>query len=389
MRYFDFSVAIPDIGSPSWMLAYATVDVPLEQTLASIAQAQPGVPIFGCTSCLGVFTPVGFNRGMHVLGAASDDGINAVPVIRAIGAAGARAEARSAAREMMSVLDEAPSCILMHATPGFEERLLEGIDDAFKGSPPPVYGGSAADDAMQGDWRVFCGTTIISEGFLLVGFSSGRRVFGSFVSGYVPTHTRGVVTCASNRVVYTIDHEPAAEVYNRWTFGSIQEQLGGGVVLHTTALRPLGRIVDKVGAMPRYLLSHPHQVLPDGALWFFCELKLGDELVMMLGSDSALLERSHQVVSRALAGGSPDDRLAGGILVYCAGCVSVLGDKAPEAAVAFRGQLRDAPFIGASTFGEQGCFTGRNPANRHGNLMCDAVIFEAPEDESRRPAMES
>ena len=377
MQYCNFTTSVSKIQSSSWILAYATVDVPLNQRLASLVRAHPGVPIFGCTSFAGVFSPVGFTRGMHGLAADTRDAIRAAPAFRAVGAARARSEAGSAALEIQSALNEAPSSILMHATPGFEERILEGIDDAFHGSPPPVYGGSAADDQMRGDWKVFCGTHVISEGFVLVGFSSRRRVFGSFISGYTPTNTRGVVTCASNRMVQAIDHTPAAEVYNRWTHGSIQEQLAGGIVLHTTALKPLGRFIDKVGAMPRYLLSHPHQVLPDGVLLFFAEINVGDELVMMLGTDSALAERANQVVSRALAGVEQDGPLAGGILVYCAGCVGVLGKKVTDVAVAFREQLKQAPFIGASTFGEEGCFTGRKASNRHGNLMCDAVLFEA------------
>ena len=348
------------------------------QSGASVTrQRASGRADFGCTSFSGVFSPAGFTRGMHGLAATTKDSIRAVPALRAVGSTRARTEARSAILEIQKALGEAPSNILMHATPGFEERILEGIGDAYHGSTPPVYGGSAADDEMRGDWKVFCGTDVISEGFVLVGFSSRRRVFGSFVSGYTPTNTRGIVTSASNRMVQAIDHAPAAEVYNRWTYGSIQDQLAGGVVLHTTALRPLGRLVDKVGAMPRYVLSHPHQVLPDGVLWFFSEINAGDELVMMLGTDSALLERSNQVVSRALTGVEQNCPLAGGILVYCAGCVGVLGDKVPAVAAAFRDQLKDAPFIGASTFGEEGCFSGRNASNRHGNLMCDAFLFEA------------
>ena len=35
-----------------------------------------------------------------------------------------------------------------------------------------------------------------------------------------------------------------------------------------------------------------------------------------------------------------------------------------------------APFIGAATFGEQGCFMGRTRQNRHGNLMSSVVIFD-------------
>jgi hypothetical protein len=37
--------------------------------------------------------------------------------------------------------------------------------------------------------------------------------------------------------------------------------------------------------------------------------------------------------------------------------------------------LKDAPYVGAATFGEQGCFIGKEKHNRHGNLMADSIIF--------------
>jgi hypothetical protein len=377
MQYVDLTASTEGLSDCSWILAYATVDVPLEQTLAAVAAAQPGVPVFGCTSFQGVFSPTGFTRGMHALAAGRDEPIRAIPVLRAVGAAQARKEACAAALEIQNALGCEPSTILMHATPGFEERILSGIDDAFPSAAPPVYGGSAGDDEMNGAWKVFLGTQIISEGFVLVGFSSSGRVLGSFVSGYAPTKTRGKVTSACDRIVQSIDHLPAAKVYNEWTHGSIQNQLGGGVVIHQTALKPLGRVVDKVGSMSRYLLSHPHQVLADGALWFFCDMKLGDELVLMLGTDTALLERTNQALNRALFSKDEVKNLAGGILIYCGGCVSVVGAKMPQVTESFRQQMRGAPFVGAATFGEQGCFAGRPAFNRHGNLMCDTIVFEA------------
>lgn len=378
MMHCDFSNGVFEVRSSAWLLAYSTVDVSLAPTLTAIAKAHPGVPVFGCTSFRGVFSPSGFKRGMHVLSANANDGVRAVPVLRAVGSGRARTEARHAAAEIRRAFgpDSPPNCILMHATPGFEERILDGIDDAFEGSPPPVYGGSAADDDMQGGWKVFSGTTIVSEGFVLVGFSSPKRVLGSFVSGYTPTNTRGIVTSASGRMVHTIDNRPAAQVYNEWTYGGIRDQLEGGVVLAATALHPIGRLIDKVGAVPRYLLSHPHQVMGQGTLWFFSEMKEGDELILMLGTASALIERSKQVAGRAMTSEAPGPRVSGAILIYCGGCVSVLSDKTGEVASGFQQQLPETPFVGAATFGEQGCFAGKKAVNRHGNLMCDTLIFE-------------
>jgi hypothetical protein len=378
MRYHDHTATVSDTRAPAaWILAYATVDVPLAEGLRAMTQRHPDVPVFGCTSFRGVFSPGGFTRGLHALAADPADGVRASGALRAVGTANARAEARSAAAEIRASLDAPLNCLLLHATPGFEERVLEGIDEAFEGRPPPVYGGSAADDDIRGDWKVFLGTSIVREGFVLAGFSTKKHVFGSFVAGYAPTNTHGVVTAARGRIVETIDGRPAATVYNEWTHGIIQSQMGGGGVLPLTTLWPLGRVVDKVGAVPRYVLSHPHEVLSHGALALFTDVKVGDELVLMFGTESALLERTNQVANRALASGNPDEPLGGGILVYCGGCVGALGAKVPDVAVTFRRQLHDAPFVGAATFGEQGCFAGHQAVNRHGNLMCDAIMFEA------------
>jgi hypothetical protein len=239
-----------------------------------------------------------------------------------------------------------------------------------------VYGGSAADDDLKGAWRVFGSGRVEAEGFVLAGFRSTRKIHGSFVAGYLPTQQRGVITRAQGRIVYEIDGRPAADVYNRWRDGALDKRLaGGGVVLAETTLHPLGRLIDKIRGIPRYLLSHPHQILPDRSLSFFTEMATGDELVMMMGSTASLLDRTEQAVSRAMGLDRNTAPLAGGILIYCGGCVMALGERTREVATLFEQQIKRAPFIGAATFGEIGCFAGPSPINRHGNLMCDTMLF--------------
>jgi hypothetical protein len=374
MRLTSFELGTPfRSGSARWALVYATEEAPLQAALREIAPAVDG-NVFGCTSFRGVFTPRGFERGVHVLTGEVAD-VNASAVVRASTGSRAREDARAAATEMTRKLGRKPDVVLLHATPGFEERVLAGIDDALDRSVP-VYGGSAADDELAGNWRVFAGTQIEREGFVIAGFTSAHAIHGSFIAGYTPTGQKGRVTSAAGRVVKTIDGKPAAQVYDHWTNGKIRDALvNGGVVLAQTSLDPIGRLVDRVGQVPRYLLSHPHQVHPDGSLSFFTEMAVGDELVLMLGSEASLLDRTRQVAARAR--GSATEPLAGGILVYCSGCVGAIGDgPAAEVARIFGAQLGRAPFIGAATFGEQGCFSGPTSVNRHGNLMCDAILFD-------------
>lgn len=372
MKFVDLQAGAAGQGA-RWALVYSTVDAPLAALLAGVSTKVRG-PVFGCTSSSGVFTPRGFERGAFALVGEADDP-SAEAIMRPCGAVQARRAARDAAQEIAVRLGRRPDVLLLHATPGFEERLLEGLDDAFEGAAPPTFGGSAADDDLSGKWSIFVGAKREREGFVLVGFASERRVHGAFVSGYVPGRQRGTVTRAAGRVVFEIDGRPAAEVYDDWLGGALAgARATGGVVLGATTLHPLGRAVDRVGSMSRYLLSHPHELRADGALTLFTDVTTGDELVLMIGSEASLLDRTEQVVARALPRGAPRPR--GGVLVYCGGCVMTIGERAREVGTTYYRAIGEAPFVGAATFGEVGCFTGPSPTNRHGNLMCDTVLFE-------------
>ena len=68
----------------------------------------------------------------------------------------------------------------------------------------------------------------------------------------------------------------------------------------------------------------------------------------------------------------------GAILVYCGGCVGAIGAGTADVGATFARRIGAAPFLGAATFGEQGCFPGTRSVNRHGNLMCDALFFLLP-----------
>lgn len=376
MRFVDLVAAPSTLKPGRWALVYATVDTSLAATVGALATKMRGAPVFGCTSSRGVFTPRGFERGAFALIADEGDPA-AASVARACSAVGARRTAREAALAITQQLGRRPDALLLHATPGFEERLVEGLEDAFDGQPPPTYGGSAADDDLSGGWRVFSGTQVEREGFVLAGFVSEKPVHGSFVAGYVPGKQRGTVTRAKGRVILEIDHEPAAVVYNRWRAGALDGALGRDqVVLGDTTLHPIGRVIDRVGNVPRHLLSHPHEIRADGSLSLFTDIVVGDEIAMMVGSEASLLERTEQVVTRALGSGARSTALRAGILVYCGGCVMAIGDRTRAVSELYRKAIGGAPFVGAATFGEIGCFTGPSPVNRHGNLMCDTILFE-------------
>jgi hypothetical protein len=212
--------------NPSWLLVYGVESSPYEQITARLATVLPEVPVFGATSFRGVFTAGGFTRDVAVLAGDRDD-VRATAALKHASAETAEAESAAACREIEARAGERPSTLLLHATPGFEERVLAGVRSVW-GRDVPVYGGSAADDHLEGKWRVFSGSETSREGFLLVGFGGAEKPLGGFLGGYLPTRHVGRVTSAEGRVVRESGGRPAAVVYDAWTGGAVCVGRGGG-----------------------------------------------------------------------------------------------------------------------------------------------------------------
>jgi len=375
MRYISLN-NISTISGAQWAVCYVTIDVDVREIVKRVRAINSKVDIFGCSSFNGVFTPDGFIRGVHFLASYEEDEVSSYSVITECSADNALERTESICKQMKDNFG-VPDVILMHATPGFEERIIEGIEKVFDGDVR-VYGGSAADDDISGKWFIFKNDVIVKEGVLLIGFKHRKKVYGAFLSGYLPTSHQGTVTKASGRIVYEIDGKPAALVYNEWTGGAISEYLDkGGVILGATTLSPIGRVISEILGIKQYLLSHPHQVLPkEKAITFFSEFKEGDQIVLMKGYKSSLIDRVRQVVERALGVDKGRVKLSGAIFVYCGGCVGAILDDIGEVVEEYKINVGNTPFVGAATFGEQGCFVGQEKHNKHGNLMANMIMFQ-------------
>lgn len=287
------------LENASWILMYASSEVPVQNVMRAVRRVNPELPIFGATSFQGVFSPAGFDRGAAMLIADAEDSLGVAVSLKNTGAAQAETLAQEACLEIVRDLGGKPEALLLHATPGFEERILAGIREAC-GTEVPVYGGSAADDDLTGKWQVFANGSVVKQGFMLAGLAAAAPVRGGFLGGYLPTGHTGTVTRAAGRSVIEIDGQPAASVYNAWTEGAIAEELpnGGSVALKTNLL-PVARLVGESLGMPRRLLSHPHEVAADQVLNFFSEFQTGDRITLMTSTENPLVTRVRRVVQRA------------------------------------------------------------------------------------------
>jgi hypothetical protein len=292
-----------------------------------------------------------------------------------------------AALENADCAGELPELIWIYQAPGQEEAAIEGLRRVV-GERCPIIGGSSADNTVAGGWRQLGPDGPMRNG-LVVGvlFSSGGIGF-AFQGGYEPTGpsgivTRvgydpsgqsGVVTKACGREVLEIEGEPAAEVYNRWIGGALSAKMDqGGSILTDTTMYPLGIDVGRIEDLTHYLLIHPDQITAGSGLSTFASIEEGTRLYSMRGDKARLIERAGKVAAAAASRLQVENAaLAGGLVVYCAGCMLAVDDHMPKVATAVADSFGGMPFVGCFTFGEQGFVLDKNA---HGNLMISAIAF--------------
>lgn len=366
-------------GPADLYLMYSSIAYDSERLNAKLSALVGDTPIHGGTSCKGVMNHRGVaveeGRGLGLAGLRASDGAFGV------GSASIDGEPKRAAGQALQDalgdserVGEVPRMIWITGEPGHEERFIEGLEELV-GSNIPIMGGSSADNEVAGQWHQFANGEVLSNSLVVTVLFSSTSIGFSFHSGYEPTDRRGTITRADGRVLQEIDGEPAAELYNEWTGGTLSDELqGGGSVLEATTLHPLGRKVGEVEGTPYYKLSHPEQVTEEGALTLFTEVEEGEELVCMTGTIDSLTSRAGRVAEAAqeMPFGA-DHELTGALVTYCGGCMLTVEGRLDEVAAGLDEELGGAPYLGMFTFGEQGCFLGTE--NQHANLMISVVTF--------------
>ena len=283
-----------------------------------------------------------------------------------------------------------PSFIWCSVAPGYEEMVLEGIRSVV-GLKCPIIGGSSADNEVKGEWYQLCSED--KRYTQLNGFSIGiayssMKTKQCFFSCYTPTAFRGIITKGNGRHIYEIDHEPAAEVYNRWTGGELKKELdlfhGDDTrhasnsddlnVLGRTTLFPLGKKIGSISDESFFQIIHASNVNKDGSFDTFANIKQGDEIYCMAGTKENLKHSISKCAQQLLHASSVQlNEVIGALVIFCGGMVLAIEDSMDIPCKRLSAQLGGSPFLGMHTFGEYGKFP--DGSQMHGNLMVSVLLF--------------
>lgn len=361
--------------TPSLIVTFFTEQAGREHFWGQLKALVPSTPIIGSSTCQGLITDQGTCFDQNSIGLLifeDPEGLYGIGLgkITAEGGEPAGASAAALAIENASHGEESPVLLWVTMPPGDEENVLKGIRSVV-GPNVPIMGGSSADNNINGQWQQLFNGQLYKDAIVCSALYPSCEVGIALSSGYRPSSNRAIATKAKGRTLFELDHQPAAQVYNRWLKGALKDELAkGGDILMKTTQSPLGRKVYELEGFKGYILSHPASITEEGAIQLFAEIPEGDEVICMTGSIDSLTEGA-RIVSE-IAREQITGPVSGALLVYCAGCMLTVGTEIERVAEGVKNTLK-APWLGGFTFGEQG-FCADNE-NRHGNLLITAIVF--------------
>ncbi|EDP60042.1 FIST N-terminal domain-containing protein [Vibrio sp. AND4] len=361
------------------IICYYTEGFDIREIQSAFVDLFPNTSIHGASSCQAIMTNNGYHQGPVIaILAIYDSDQHAYGT--GISTYGANVEASVEVALNMALthadrIGEVPNLILLHATPGHEETIIECIDERF-GTLVPIIGGSAADNHVEGNWSIMTGQGVQENGVSLTLFYSSQPVDIAFSAGHSPTDITGIATKTEGRYLLEIDNQPASEVYRRWTNHQETKSVQERFLFTNSSAFPLGRIAGHLYERPYFKLTHPIRETEQGGIELFTNIQKGESLTLMKGSRQHLVARAAKVVNAAFNQKLEKSRKIGGINIFCAGPMLHLKQDMNSVCEQINQELDNLPFICPFTFGEQGRFIGGE--NGHGNLMISSAIFHKP-----------
>ena len=349
---------------------YSGVQYDQKTLLDAISAELPGVPLVGNTSFTGVITDQGYITG--------EDGFVGIMAMgeenMQVGVAGmekcgdARTTGRKVAEAAMNNAgrSDAPTYFYMVAPPGEEEFYLKGIAEVI--GRIPFFGGSAADNAIAGEWLLYTNELVTADGVAVAFFYTDKKMCNRYTGAYRESKKAGIITkVANNRALVEIDGVPAIEKYREWT-GAGAEEVAGGNLLVYAITAPLG-VKDPLGDL--IAIRHPMNGNEDGSMAIGNNLAENTAVILMQGSVDELIASAGKTLFELKEKlGVP----AGAFhLVHCGGRRAGIGERIGEVAALLKEAAGGVPFMTEFTFGEYGYEDdGRNTC---GGLMLSFTAF--------------
>ena len=184
------------IENPQVGLLFTSCVQDQKEIMKGVKSVLKDIDIVGCTSSAAICThdgylnkPTGYS-GMMLLGGDAK--------VVAAGSPKTNDDARTIGRKLATKAVkganciEKPSYIFVSASPKEEEEYLKGIADVV--GDVPVFGGSAADNTVEGKWSLLYNGEAFADGCVMALIYADTEIKNLYTGNYIETNDAGLIT---------------------------------------------------------------------------------------------------------------------------------------------------------------------------------------------------
>ena len=355
------------------VFAYMSCDYKIKDVIKGIKEVY-SCPVIGNTSFTGVIMPEGYiggNEPFVGIMVLSDPSM-----VVGVGFADRKAyqsarDAGEAATKTARVMtkmpyNDEPDLMYMAASPTEEEFFLKGANRVV--GRVPLFGGSAADNTISGNWSLYLDNKVTGEGVAVALIYMKSGFVNEFTGAYRETKDMGIITkVEGSRQLVSIDGVPAVKKYAQWR-GRKPSEFMGAKLLSETITSPLG-VKDRLGDL--IAIRHPMNGNDDYSMNIGANLAEGTTVIRMEATVDELISSVGKTLKKLNA--RCKKPVVAYHLVHCGGRRAGIDNRINEVYKEIKKNVGGVPFVMEFTFGEYGYVEDGN--NTTGGLMLSFTAF--------------
>lgn len=349
------------------VFAYMSCDYKIKDVIKGIKEVY-SCPVIGNTSFTGVIMPEGYVGGdepfVGIMVLSDPSMVVGVGFAdrKAYQSARDAGEAATKAARVMTKMpyNDEPDLMYMAASPTEEEFFLKGANRVV--GRVPLFGGSAADNTISGNWSLYLDNKVTGEGVAVALIYMKNGFVNEFTGAYRETKDMGIITkVEGTRQLVSIDGVPAVKKYAQWR-GRKPSEFMGAKLLSETITSPLG-VKDRLGDL--IAIRHPMNGNDDYSMNIGANLAEGTTVIRMEATVDELISSVGKTLKKLNS--RCKKPVVAYHLVHCGGRRAGIDNRINEVYKEIKKNVGGVPFIMEFTFGEYGYVEDGN--NTTGGLM--------------------
>ena len=333
----------------SLLIVFCSDSHDLDQLLAGIKEVSGDAPLIGCSTA-GEIASTGPADLSVVVTALGGEGFSVATAAATL--EGERlSEGGAAVASCLAEVAEREHQVLLLLTDGLAGDQQEIVRGAYSvaGAGVALVGGCAGDDMKMNTTAQLYGSQVLASSVVAAAVASDAPFGIGVRHGWRRVGDPMVVTKSSDNRVYSLDGEPALDVYLSRLNAPAEAAVDAGAFTQFAMTHPLGLVRRSQEEHVRFIADANFE---DRSLGCIAEVPQGGMAWIMQGDDASVLEATDHACSDAL--GALDGRPPVGMLAFdCIARRGVLGESGIRSEI---GRIAEhaagAPVAGFYTYGE-------------------------------------